>query len=96
MPIKPYNAMAIYHYSATVIRRSEGRSATAAAAYRAGIRIEDKRTGEIHDYTRKQGVYGSEILAPEDTPDWVHDRAALWNEVERVEKRKDSQLAREI
>ena len=35
--------MAIYHYSATVIRRSAGRSATAAAAYRAGIRIEDKK-----------------------------------------------------
>ena len=88
--------MAIYHYSATVIRRSAGRSATAAAAYRAGIRIEDERTGEIHDYSRKQGIYSSEILAPENTPDWVHDRARLWNEVERVEKRKDSQLAREI
>ena len=88
--------MAIYHYSATVIRRSAGRSGTAAAAYRAGIRIEDKRTGEIHDYTCKQGIYSSEILAPENTPDWVNDRARLWNEVERVEKRKDSQLAREI
>ena len=88
--------MAIYHYSATVIRRSAGRSATAAAAYRAGIRIEDKRTGEIHDYSRKQGVYGSEILAPEGSPEWVKERARLWNEVERVEKRKDSQLAREI
>ena len=96
MPIKCHNAMAIYHYSATVIRRSAGRSATAAAAYRAGIRIEDERTGEIHDYSRKQGIYGSEILAPENTPDWAYDRAKLWNEVERVEKRKDSQLAREI
>ena len=88
--------MAIYHYSATVIRRSAGRSATAAAAYRAGIRIEDERTGEIHDYSHKQRIYGSEILAPDKAPNWVNDRAKLWNEVERVEKRKDSQLAREI
>ena len=96
MRSKLHTAMAIYHYSATVIRRSAGRSATAAAAYRAGIRIEDKRTGETHDYSRKQGIYGSEILAPEKSPEWVKDRARLWNEVERVEKRKDSQLAREI
>ena len=81
---------------ATVIRRRAGRSATAAASYRAGIRIEDERTGEIHDYTRKPGIYGSEILASDNVPEWVHDRAALWNEVERVEKRKDPQLAREI
>lgn len=34
--------MAIYHLSAKVIARSSGRSATAAAAYRAGERICDK------------------------------------------------------
>ena len=45
--------MAIYHFSAQVISRSVGRSATAAAAYRAGEKIVDKRTGEIYDYTRK-------------------------------------------
>lgn len=88
--------MAQYRLSAQVIGRSSGRSVTAAAAYRSGERIVDERTGEIHDYTRKEGVLHAEILAPEGTPDWMHDRAQLWNAVEAVERRKDAQLAREI
>lgn len=56
----------------------------------------DERTGEIHDYTRKAGVIHSEVMAPEATPEWMKDRAQLWNAVEAVEKRKNSQLAREI
>ena len=88
--------MAIYHFSAKVISRSQGRSATAAAAYRAAERIQDRRTGETHDYTKKLGVDEKFILAPHHSPAWVQDRSRLWNEVERVERRKDSQLAREI
>ncbi|MCP4099742.1 MAG: MobA/MobL family protein, partial [Planctomycetaceae bacterium] len=53
-------------------------------------------TGEIHDYTRKSGVLHSEVMAPDATPDWMQDRAQLWNAVEAVESRKNSQLAREI
>ncbi len=48
--------MAIYHCSAGMIRRSRGRSATAAAAYRAGEKITDERTGLVHDYREKGGV----------------------------------------
>ena len=88
--------MAIYHFSASIISRSSGRSATASAAYRAGEKIIDERTGEIHDYTHKKGVDSTFILAPNSAPDWVFNREKLWNEVEKVERRKDSQLAREI
>ena len=88
--------MAIYHYSAKVIGRSTGRSVTAAAAYRAGVDIHDSTTGLDHKYSRRGGVIGSEILTPEDAPDWATDRAALWNLVEATEKRKDAQLAREV
>jgi ATP-dependent exoDNAse (exonuclease V) alpha subunit len=88
--------LAVYRLSASIIGRSGGRSATAAAAYRAGIEIVDERTGERHDYTRRSGVAHTEILAPDNTPDWMRDRAQLWNAVEQVEKRKDAQLAREI
>lgn len=87
--------MAIYHLSAKVISRSTGRSATGAAAYRAGEKIVDVRTQEVHDYTRKH-VDGSEIHAPEHSPEWVHDRKRLWNEIECAEKRKDAQVAREV
>ena len=88
--------MAIYHLSIQLISRSQGRSAPAAAAYRAAEKIMDIRTGELHDYTRKKGVDEKFILAPDSAPDWVFNREKLWNEVERVENRKNSRLAREI
>lgn len=88
--------MAIYHLRATMISRSAGRSATAAAAYRTAERIEDHRTGLVFDYRARGGVDHVETLAPTDAPDWVQDRAALWNAVEAAETRKNSQVAREI
>ncbi len=88
--------MAIYHFSVNIISRSSGRNATAAAAYRSAEKILDKETGLIHDYTRKQGVDEKFILAPSYAPDWVKNRETLWNEVEKVERRKNSQVAREI
>jgi Ti-type conjugative transfer relaxase TraA len=88
--------MAIYHLSAKIVSRAKGQSVVAAAAYRAAENLYDQRIGQTFDYTRKQGVEHSEILAPEKAPEWVHDRERLWNEVERAERRKDAQLAREI
>lgn len=88
--------MAIYRLSANVVKRSAGRSAVATAAYRAGERIDDERTGQNFDYTRKGGVLHTEILAPDNAPDWMLDRSKLWNAVEIAEKRKDAQLAREV
>lgn len=78
------------------VKRSAGRSATAAAAYRAGAEIVDQRTGEVHDYTRKGGVVSAEIVAPDHAPAWAHDRGALWNAAEAAENRKNSQVAREF
>lgn len=88
--------MAIYHLNLKVISRSKGQSATAAAAYRAGQKIYDQRTGITFDYTHKQGVDATEILAPDKVPEWVCDRSSLWNKVELFEKRKNSRVAREF
>ena len=88
--------MAIYHLSVKAISRSAGRSATAAAAYRAATRIQDERTGLVHDYSRKAGVLHREIVAPDDAPAWARDRAQLWNAAELAETRKNSTVAREI
>jgi ATP-dependent exoDNAse (exonuclease V) alpha subunit len=100
--------MAIYRFEAKVISRNGGRSsvasaayrtgkcATAAAAYRAGAQLIDERTGQIYDYTRKGGIAGAEILTPKSAPAWMQDRGQLWNAIEKVEKRKDSQLARDF
>jgi ATP-dependent exoDNAse (exonuclease V) alpha subunit len=88
--------MPSYHLSVKTISRSSGRSATAAAAYRAGVEIADKRTGEIHDYTRKSGVDFIKLVLPENAPSWSVDREALWNAAEQAETRKNSTVAREF
>lgn len=81
--------MAIYHLSVKVVQRSKGRSATAAAAYRAGEKIVDDRTGETHDYTRKSRVDKTFLVG------WDGTRSELWNAAEQAEKRKDATTARE-
>lgn len=88
--------MAIFHLSVKVVSRSTGRSATAAAAYRARTKIEDERTGQVHDYTRKRDVLFTEIVLPADAPVWAQGRAALWNAAEKAETRKNSTVAREF
>ncbi|AMA60105.1 hypothetical protein BCCGELA001_30295 [Bradyrhizobium sp. CCGE-LA001] len=68
----------------------------AMAAYRAGQRLTDERRGIDVDFRRRRGVVHAEILAPEGSADWLLDRETLWNGVERMETRRDAQLAREI
>jgi ATP-dependent exoDNAse (exonuclease V) alpha subunit len=91
--------MAIYHLSVKSISRSSGRSATAAAAYRAGERIHDLQTGEVFDYRRKHGVEHREIVLSQDAQElgirWARNRQQLWNAAEQAEKRKDARIARE-
>lgn len=88
--------MAIYHFSAQMIKRSDGRSAVAAAAYRAAEKLTDARTGTVADFTKKSGVASTHILLPADAPADYADRSTLWNAVERAETRSNSQVAREI
>ena len=87
---------AIYHFSAQIISRSDGRSSIAAAAYRAAEKLIDEKTGLIHDFTKKNGVDHTEILLPSNAPVDFSNRQKLWSAVEKIEKRKDAQLAREI
>ena len=86
--------MAIYHLSVKTVSRSTGRSATAAAAYRSGARIVDRREGVIHDYRRRSGVLSTMIVAPAGAA-WARDREALWNRAELAENRRNSTVARE-
>ena len=87
--------MAIYRLSISNVSRGKGGSATGAAAYRAGEKILDERTGLTHDYTQRKGVYSTEIITPVDAPQWATKRSELWNVVEAREKRKDARVARE-
>ena len=85
--------MTIFHCQAKSISRATRRSATAAAAYRSGERIIDERTGEIHDYRKKQGVTDKQVFVPRGCRGIV--RSALWNLAEKAENRKDAKVARE-
>jgi Ti-type conjugative transfer relaxase TraA len=88
--------VAIYHLSAKIITRAKGQSVVASAAYRSAGHLHDERLDQTFDYTRKGGVEHKEILAPEGSPSWIYHRERLWNAVEKAEKRKDAQLAREL
>ena len=84
------------HIPVSIIKRSAGRSAVAAAAYRSGTKLTNEWDGMTHDYTRKGGIVHAEIMLPAHAPPEFADRSILWNSVERIEKARDSQLAREI
>lgn len=89
--------MAIYHCQMSVVARSSGRSAVAAAAYRAGEWLENLRDGLVHDYTGRIGIGPSEIVLPQGVEAaWAKDRSALWNAAEAAEKRVDARVAREF
>ena len=101
--------MALYRLEVRIIGRSAGKradgarayrsgSAAAAGAYRRGART-TSMTAEgrrVHDYSKKRGVIHTETLAPEGAPAWATNSEHLWQIVETAEKRKDSQLAREL
>lgn len=84
------------HAHAKQVKRSTGRSSVAAAAYRSASQLVDERTGEIHDYTRKQGVEFTRIYAPSNAPAWARDRSTLWNACEAKENRSNSCTAHEL
>ena len=88
--------MAIYHFSVKNISRAQGRSAVACAAYRSGEKLIDERQGKEQDYTKKTGVEFTKIYAPIGTNAELLDRGQLWNAVEKTERRKDANLAREF
>jgi len=88
--------MSIYHLSVKAISRGDGRSAVACAAYRSGEKLTCDYYEKTQDYTKKSGVEFTNIYAPPNTSPELLDRQTLWNTVEKVERRKDAVLAREL
>ncbi len=56
--------MAIYHLDMKPISRASGRSAVAAAAYRAGVTMTNDRDGLMHAYAGRSGIVHAEIVDP--------------------------------
>ncbi len=88
--------MAIYHFRTSIIKASKGKCSVAGAAYQAGISLYDDRLGETFSYKTKDEVVYSEVLLPENAPAHLQDRSALWNEVEKVQNKKNSRYARQF
>lgn len=88
--------MAIYHFSMQVISRGKGQSAVASAAYRSGEKLYSERYDKENFYQHREVMPDTMILKPTHAPDWCVDRERLWNEVEKIEKAKNAQLAREF
>jgi hypothetical protein len=67
--------MAIYHLSMKPLSRGSGRSAVAAAAYRAAEVLQNERDGVVHDFSKRSGVEHAEIVLPHGVQaDWARDR----------------------
>ena len=90
------SSMAIYRFGKSIIGRTANRRVVAAAAYRSGSRLYDEGIDRHHDFSSKTGVLHSEVILPPGAPQRWSDRETLWNEVERTEHRRDSQLAVDI
>jgi ATP-dependent exoDNAse (exonuclease V) alpha subunit len=101
-------AMANFHCTAQMISRQGGKSCVAALAYRSDTELVDQRTGDIWSYPKKANVEHVEFLIPHNAPAWISDiaqecrsdrQSALqkFSEIiEASEKRKDSQVYREV
>lgn len=87
--------MAIFHLDFKIVKRSEGMTSVAKAAYHARTRITDDRIGQVFDFSHRTDLHGHIILAPVSAPAHITESSsALWNEVERVERQQNGQTAR--
>lgn len=90
------SAEGFFHCSVKSVGRAAGRSAVAAAAYRAAEVLHDERTGLTHHYGERSGVVTSFIVAPDNAPAWAQDRERLWNAAEVATAAKNGRIATEL
>lgn len=98
--------MAVPHFSVSIVARGSGRSAVISAAYRHCAKMDYEREARTIDYRAKQGLLHEEFAIPANSPEWLRsmiaDRSvssvaeAFWNKVEKLEKRADAQLAKDV
>lgn len=87
--------MAIFHLNFKILKRSEGKSSLYLSAYNSRTRLKDEKTGLVFNYEKKkEDLMHQEIILPDNAPLRFKDRSVLWNEIEKIEKRKDAQLSR--
>lgn len=88
--------MAIQFARCEYVSRSAGGNACRKASYNQRTTVHCERTGELFSFTDREGHVYHEILLPSGADEKFENSNVLWNEVEMCEKRKDSQLLKEI
>ncbi|OJW47894.1 MAG: hypothetical protein BGO67_03115 [Alphaproteobacteria bacterium 41-28] len=88
--------MAIQFARCAYVSRSTGGNACRKASYNQREVVRCERTGELFSFKERGGNVHHEILLPEGADVRFKNSGVLWNEAEKCEKRKDSQVAKEF
>ncbi len=84
--------MAICFVKSRYIGRSSNGNACNSSAYNARSKIVNEGTGEVFNYSKRNGNVYHEVMLPDGVDQKFKDISILSNEVEKNELRKDSQL----
>ena len=88
--------MAIQFARCEYVSRSSGGNACRKASYNQREAVRCDRTGELFSFKERGGNVHHEILLPNGVHEKFKNSSTLWNEVETIEKRSNSQLAKEF
>ena len=88
--------MAIEFARVRYIKRSDGGNVCRSSAYNARADVRCERTGERFYFAHRDPTLYHDVLLPEGAAERFRDHQTLWNEAQAMERRKDSQEAREL
>ena len=88
--------MAIEFARVRYVGRSDGGNVCRSAAYNARSDVYCERTGERFFFAHRDGLLHHQVLLPDGAAERFQDVTVLWNEAQAMERRKDSQEAREL
>ncbi|QWB86752.1 hypothetical protein JRD95_00808 [Rickettsia parkeri] len=88
--------MAIQFARIEIVGRSSGGNSCCKAAYNARLIIKDESTHVTYNFARKGDNVYHTVLLPNYVDKRFKDPRVLMNEVERSEKRKNSQLLKDV
>ena len=88
--------MAIQFARIEIVGRSSGGSACCKGAYNARDKVKDEQTGITYNFQNKKDNVYHAVLLPEHADKKFYSVSKLMNEIEKYEKRKDSQLLKDI
>lgn len=86
--------MACYHCSIKCLSHGQGRSSVQFSAYISGEKERDESLNRTFDHTTKEEVRLNEMIFAERVKEEWREKERFWNEVERIEDKANSRVAR--